>query len=550
MYQKTLFFALFLLYFGVQICFGQTWIKHYNGNANTTDLSRKVFIDNAGNSYITGFSTNIGSGRDVTTIKYNPTGVQQWVAKYNGYSSGNDEAYAITVDDAGNVYVAGTSYSNSADKDIILIKYNSGGSQQWASRYTSSGSYPDEAYAITLDNAGNPIIAGYSYGDHKGNQFIIIKYNTFGSQQWVSKYDGTSGNNSDEAYAITVDDAGNVYACGSSEGSSGNLDYVTIKYNSSGIEQWVKRYNGPGNNNDEAYAITLDDYGNVIVTGESVGIGTGQDYTTIKYNSSGVQQWIARYNNASANSTDIARAIIVANNKDVLVTGSSKSSSASGSEDYLTIRYDQNGDSIFVNRYNGSINSTDIAYSIVVPNSNNSVFITGSSKTSSGTGGEDIVTLKLNPSGNQIQKTTIYNPGSDAGLDVKLNSNEDIFLAGYMAGTGTGSDMTIAEYTGGSLITTISALTGNIPSSYNLYQNYPNPFNPSSVFKFDVPENSFIKISIYDALGRELFSPVNDYMTAGKYEITLTMNSFSSGIYFYKMTSGSFMDIKKMILVK
>lgn len=551
MYQKTWFFAIFLLCFILQISFGQTWIQRFNGSANSTDLSRKVFIDNSGNSYITGFTTNLISNRDITTIKYNPAGVRLWVSNYNGSTTGNDEAYAITIDNAGNVYVTGSSYGNNTDKDIVLIKYNSSGSQQWATRYTGSGNYSDEAYAITLDNAGNPIITGYSYGSGFGYQLTVIKYNTMGILQWISRYDGTSGDKTDEAYAITIDNVGGgIYVCGTTEGNSANLDFVTIKYNSSGVQQWVKNYNGPGNQNDEAYAITIDNNGNIFVTGESEGTGTGKDYTTIKYNSSGAQQWVQRYNNDLANNDDIPRAITVAVNNDILVTGSSKSSSANGSEDYLTIRYNQTGSTVFISRYDGIINSADIGYAITVPNSNNAVFITGSSKTANGHGGEDIVTLKLNPTGNQIQKHTISNPGSDCAFDIKLNSSEDMFLAGYMAGSGTGSDMIIAEYTGGSLITTISQSSNNIPDAFGLYQNYPNPFNPASILKFDIPENSYVIISVYDALGRELFSPVNENLKAGNYEVSITMNAYSSGVYFYKMRAGNFMDIKKMILIK
>lgn len=551
MYLKTWFFSVFLLCIILQSSSSQTWINRFNGTANSTDISRKIYVDNSGNSYITGYSTNLITNRDITTIKYNPAGVQLWASSYNGSVSGNDEAYAITVDNAGNVYVAGSSFRKNSNNDIVLIKYNSSGSEQWAATHTGSGFNSDEAYAITLDNAGNPIIAGYSYESGFGIQLTVIKYNTQGVEQWVSNYNGTPGETTDEAYAITIDNAGGgIYVCGVTEDNSGNSDFVTIKYNSSGVQQWVKNYNGPGNQNDEAYAITIDNNGNIFVTGESEGAGTGKDYATIKYNTSGVQQWVQRYNNQNANSDDIPNAVIVAVNNDILVTGSSKSSAASGSEDYLTIRYNQSGDTAFTFRYNGTINSTDIGYAIIVPNSNNAIFITGSSKTTNGQGGEDIVTLKLNPAGTQIQKNTISNPGTDCAFDIKLNSSEDMFLAGYMEGNGTGSDMTIAEYNGGSLITTISQLSNNIPNSFKLYQNYPNPFNPTSIFKFDIPENTYVKVSVYDALGREIFSPINENLKAGNYEVSVTMNAYSSGIYFYKMTAGSFMDIKKMILIK
>ncbi len=93
-------------------------------------------------------------------------------------------------------------------------------------------------------------------------------------QEWVSRYNGT-GNAEDVAHSITNDSEGNIYVTGGSFGSETNCDFLTIKYNSSGIQQWIVRYNGPANDTDETYSIKLDHSGNVYVTGYSTGIGTG-----------------------------------------------------------------------------------------------------------------------------------------------------------------------------------------------------------------------------------------------------------------------------------
>ena len=133
-----------------------------------------------------------------------------------------------------------------------------------------------------------------TFGSGTNYDYATIKYNSSGVMQWVQTYNGP-GNVSDIAYSIAVDGSGNVYVTGYSSQGGTNSDYATIKYNSSGVQQWVQRYNGPGNGVDGAYSIAVDGSGNVYVTGQSYGGGTSLDYATIKYNSSGVQQWVATY---------------------------------------------------------------------------------------------------------------------------------------------------------------------------------------------------------------------------------------------------------------
>jgi hypothetical protein len=88
------------------------------------------------------------------------------------------------------------------------------------------------------------------------------------------------------------------------------------------------------------------------------------------------------------------------------------------------------------------------------------------------------------------------------------------------------------------------------PSSYNLFANYPNPFNPSTTIKYSIPEASFTTITIYDALGNEVSSLVNETKSAGTYEVEFNAADLSSGIYYYTLQAGSFAQTKKMILIK
>src|SRR5437773_1323406 len=141
------------------------------------------------------------------------------------------------------------------------------------------------------------------------------------TQAWVARYNGP-GNLDDGAHAIAGDSSGNVYVTGGSHGSGTDLDYATIKYDSAGQEQFVARYNGPGNGWDRAAAIALDSSANVYATGQSLGSGTGFDYATVKYDSAGQEQWVARYN-GPGNGEDDAVAIASDSSGNVYVTGQS-----------------------------------------------------------------------------------------------------------------------------------------------------------------------------------------------------------------------------------
>jgi len=98
--------------------------------------------------------------------------------------------------------------------------------------------------------------------------------------------------------------------------------------------------------------------------------------------------------------------------------------------------------------------------------------------------------------------------------------------------------------------TGISNLGTEIPEKYSLYQNYPNPFNPTTNIKFDVPAASFTSLKVYDINGREVAELVNQNLQAGKYEYSFNAATLSSGIYYFKLVSGEFNQIKKMILLK
>ncbi|MBE0538437.1 MAG: T9SS type A sorting domain-containing protein [Ignavibacterium sp.] len=99
-------------------------------------------------------------------------------------------------------------------------------------------------------------------------------------------------------------------------------------------------------------------------------------------------------------------------------------------------------------------------------------------------------------------------------------------------------------------ITDVEEPNSFIPENFSLFQNYPNPFNPSTKISWQSPVSSHQSLKIFDVLGNEVATLINEYKSAGSYEIDFNASSLSSGIYFYRLQAGSFVQSKKMVLIK
>jgi len=259
------------------------WISYYNtsNTSNVEDRANSIAVDVSGNVYVTGKSVFSGNYYDIITVKYNSSGIEQWVDRYNGQDNVSDEGRSIKVDGNGNVYVFGVrdDYGSSAPYNgLVLIKYNLSGQEQWVVEQLGLLSKSQKYDNLAIDESGNSYFTcrnGFPYN------YSTFKYNTSGVQQWVSFY---SSLNYNDPRSIAVDPDGNVYVTGITRDVSSRSEYATVKYNSSGIEQWDARYNGPGNFDDEATSIAyFDGVDNVYVTGTSSSVTSNHDFTTIKY---------------------------------------------------------------------------------------------------------------------------------------------------------------------------------------------------------------------------------------------------------------------------
>ena len=298
-------------------------------------------IDDSGNVYVTGFS-----GTNYITAKYLPTGDTAWV-RYYGTSA---VAVDVAVDSARNVYVTGKSAGAGTGLDYVTIKYAPNGDTLWVRRYNVISE--DAAADLALDEAGNVYVTGFSTGQGAaGRDYATIKYSPSGDSLWVSRLD-LFGNLAELPRALAVDKSGNVYVCGDefTGSTASSYDFTLVKYAPNGDTLWVRFYNGPANKDDQAYAIALDDDGNIYVTGRSNG-GTypNIDYATVKYSSSGDTLWTARYQGSKTDSLSYAYAVALDKNNNVYVTGGSTGTGTNF--DFATIKYAQSAPALVIQAF-------------------------------------------------------------------------------------------------------------------------------------------------------------------------------------------------------
>jgi hypothetical protein len=446
MKRDLIFLTTMLLLLSAPVAPGQevAWIARYDGPVNESDEGYDLAIDNSGNVYVTGYSQGSDPLWDYVTIKYDATGAEQWVARYNGPGNAGDIGIAVVVDGSGNVYVTGYSEGSGTSSDYATIKYDAGGNEQWVARYNGPGNSSDEAYDIEVDNSGNVYVTGYSTGSGTSSDYATIKYDVFGNEQWVARYNGPA-NLADKSVHLGLDGSGNVYVTGYSQGPGSSYDYATIKYDASGNEQWVARYNGPGNSSDFGISLVLDELSNVYVTGQSEGPGTSYDYATIKYDESGIEQWVARYN-GSGNYDDLAYSLAMDGSGNLLVTGAS---GAWPNYDYATVKYDASGQQLWAARYNGPGNLYDYAYVLAVDDLGN-VYVSGSAW-GSGTA-TDYTTIKYDGAGAE-QWVAQYNGPGNAFDDVSALAVDDlgnVYVTGQSFATNISSDIATIKYRQGS----------------------------------------------------------------------------------------------------
>lgn len=371
------------------------WIQRYD--SGSSDSVAGMVVDPSGNSYVAGTSSS-----DYVIAKYDTNGAELWVRRYD---TGQDDAcIGVAIDASGNIYVAGTTYTWPSF-EYLTVKYDTNGNLLWAKRYDSGSGYGQYARAITVDSSGNIYITGHT----------TVKYDTNGNLLWARLYHLYDYR---QATDIAVDSSGNVYVTGGPSAAN-----ATIKYDANGNELWVR---------SGGLKLAVDASGSIYVAGFVFAGWSGYDYganlVISKYNSDGDALWTKEYDGALH---DIPSGITLDSSGNVYVAEFSGYGRIWGSWEsgqYATLKYDTNGNELWVQRFGSGYNYP----SSVKVDSKGNVYITGHGSIGWPYNLTGYATVKYDSQGNVLWaipyscESGTYDVANAIGLD----STDNIYVAG------------------------------------------------------------------------------------------------------------------------
>ncbi|MBB6066512.1 SBBP repeat-containing protein [Methanococcus maripaludis] len=337
------------------------WNNSYD-YASDFDFAEDIAVDKFGNSYILGYGVK-DYDSDLLIIKYDTDGNLLWNNSYD-YALSSDYSKAIALDKLGNVYVTGYG-AGGTYWDMLILKYDTDGNLLWNNSYDydHDADYPE---AIAVDKFGNSYVAGYGVTGYMCD-ILVLKYDTDGNLLWNNSYDCASSN--EGAFSIALDKFGNAYVTGYGDAGDYSWDILTLKYDKDGNLLWNNSYDY-ASNDDYAGYIAVDKFGNSYILGYGYGEYTS-DILIIKYDKDGNLLWNNSYDYAS--NDDSAFSIALDKFGNVYIAG--YGDAGDYSQDMLILKYDTGGNLLWNDSYDYA-SGGDIAYAIALDKFR-SVYVTG-----------------------------------------------------------------------------------------------------------------------------------------------------------------------------
>jgi Beta-propeller repeat len=418
------------------------WGKSYNGPGNFWDYPYKVIVDDAGNVIVTGYSAGSGTSDDYTTIKYPTGGGPAWTNRYDGPAHSQDDAWDMAADTNGNIYVTGFSANSNGSDDVTTLKYAADGTPLWTNRFSLPTAMYWRPSGLAVDPTGNVYLGAGAF-DYTPSSYLLLKYDTSGNPVWTNTFNASAGS-SDGISALALDQAGNIFATGSSFDGA-NFSYVTLKYAANGTCLWTNRYLRDGS--ESADLILVDSSNNVIVTGDSDGGSASHVNVTIKYSNGGIPLWtnITPAANYVGGGTPTMVTDPAGN---ILLTGASPGANGSYA-DFTTIKFSPAGTPIWTNRFVAASTSGEFIGGTAV-DSAEEFFLAGNR---SGSFGTDFFAIKYTAGGVPIW-TNSYNgyagsgDADDGPESIAVDANGNVYVTGYVTiGTSSAVNWETLGYT-------------------------------------------------------------------------------------------------------
>ena len=587
----SLFFALIL--FVNSDLFAQIpdtiWTKTFGGS--NIDVGYYVETTSDGGFIITGYTRSYGtmSGRNVLLIKTDSFGNAQWIKAYGG--NNDDEGNSVQQTSDGGFIICGYTKSYGAGgNDVFLVKTDSLGNELWNKVF--GGASDEEGYSVLQTNDGGFLIAGATSSFGAGSRDIwLVKTDANGNLSWTKTIGGGS---SDGARQINFTNDGGYIITGWTfsygPGAVGNV--WLVKTDSLGNMSWNKFFGG--NDVDRGLSVQQTTDGGYVLTGyTALSSSTLDEMLLIKTDSIGNLQWQRTFGGSGRDYGNFVKQTF---DNGFIVTGYTLSYGAGG-DDLWIVRTDESGNLLWSKTYGGA--QSDVGYCLQETNDGGYVIV--GHTLSRGAGLHDVWLLRLESiipveltsfkafvKGNNVElnwttATETNNRGFEIQRSVIPNGVRNLVWesAGFLKGNGTSTEpknysfvdeglssgkfayrLKQIDYDGSFAYSDIIEVEINNPEEFTLEQNYPNPFNPVTKIKFKIQasslnpfskeEGSFTSIKVFDVLGNEVAVLVNEFIQSGYYEVEFNANNYNlpSGIYFYRLQAGAFIEVRKMIYNK
>ena len=451
-----------------------------------------------------------------------------WTKTFGGSDSEWGTSVQQTTD--GGYIITGTTRSFGAGyEDVWLIKTDASGDTLWTK--TFGGSNCDFGLSVQQTTDGGYIITGFTDSFGAGGYDVwLIKTDDSGDALWTKTF---GGSDREGGYSVQqTTDGGYIITGYTKSFGAGGYDVWLIKTDDSGDTLLTKTFGG--SDSDRGNSVQQTNDGGYIITGDTFGAGVS-DVWLIKTDASGDALWTKTFD---GDLHDCGFSVQQTTDGGYIITGHTGWDWGFGSYfDVWLIKTDASGDTLWTKTFGGA---SGVGYS--VQQTTDGGFIIAASVFLNYPASSYARLIKTNTFGDTLWTKTF---GGASGDSRSVQQTTD---GGYIITGQIGSDVWLIKTAPDP--SDIKQNIDIIPLDFFLHQNFPNPFNPVTTIRYQIPELNFVTLKVYDVLGNEITTLVNEKKQAGTYEITWHAEGLPSGVYFYQLRAGNFVETKKMILMK